>query len=284
MAIVQLMSDLHLEFHRDGGNAFIKALDPSGVDVLVLAGDIDTERGGLHGALQMFCSKWPQVVFLTGNHEYYNSSPKKVANLVGHLTRKLPNLTWLNCGVAEVSGIRFVGGTLWFPGAPSNEVWNQRLLMNDYHIIKDFEPWVYEENARCRAVLQAEARTADVVMTHHIPTRHGIAPQYAGSPLNHYFCHDLTDLIEETKPPVWLFGHSHSSHDFKVGQTRLVANPLGYPSEQGVPGLRFNPRLLLEVPTTPSPTASGGKRSEFDRVDRSRSGPTPTPPRSTDES
>ena len=36
---IQLMSDLHLEEHVDGGNAFIRQLDPQDVDVLVVAGN-----------------------------------------------------------------------------------------------------------------------------------------------------------------------------------------------------------------------------------------------------
>jgi predicted phosphodiesterase len=34
------MSDLHFEMHADGGAGLIRELDPTGVDVLVLAGDI----------------------------------------------------------------------------------------------------------------------------------------------------------------------------------------------------------------------------------------------------
>ena len=43
MAAVQLLSDLHLEFLPPGKDlAWIEALDPEGVDVLILAGDICT--------------------------------------------------------------------------------------------------------------------------------------------------------------------------------------------------------------------------------------------------
>ena len=32
---IQLLSDLHFEFHRDNGRSFVESLDPDGVDVLV---------------------------------------------------------------------------------------------------------------------------------------------------------------------------------------------------------------------------------------------------------
>ena len=41
---LQIMSDLHFEMHADGGAELIRELDPTGVDVLVLAGDITMAR------------------------------------------------------------------------------------------------------------------------------------------------------------------------------------------------------------------------------------------------
>jgi len=41
---IQVLSDLHFEFHRDGGAAFVRGLDPSGVDAPVVAGDLATRR------------------------------------------------------------------------------------------------------------------------------------------------------------------------------------------------------------------------------------------------
>src|SRR5450631_1446927 len=41
---LHIMSDLHLEMHAEGGTELIRGLDPTGVDVLVLAGDITMAR------------------------------------------------------------------------------------------------------------------------------------------------------------------------------------------------------------------------------------------------
>ena len=41
---LQIMSDLHFEMHADGGAELIRELDQTGVDVLVLAGDITMAR------------------------------------------------------------------------------------------------------------------------------------------------------------------------------------------------------------------------------------------------
>jgi len=239
---IQLLSDLHLEHHRDAGHSFINSLDPEGVDVLVLAGDI-CAASQLHPILHNFCDLYPQVVFVAGNHEFYHASVEMVTGKLHKLDREIPNLTWLDCKVAKVAGLRFVGGTLWYPKA-EGLVHERRHAVNDFNIIKGFEPWVYQENQRCEALLQAAVKTADVVVTHHTPSRHGVAPQYRGSPINHFFTRDLTDLIERDQPPLWLSGHTHTPTDYTVGATRLACNPFGYPWEAK---RQFREKLVIEV-------------------------------------
>ena len=56
MATIQLLSDLHLEFLDPyGRKAFLEALDPSGVDILILAGDICL-ASQLEQVLTAFCA------------------------------------------------------------------------------------------------------------------------------------------------------------------------------------------------------------------------------------
>lgn len=243
MPVLQIMSDVHVEFFRDDSKRFFDSLDPTGADILVLAGDIDVGPY-IDPTLRAFCARWPRVVFVSGNHEYYNSSPVAVRSVMSRLVKEVPNLTWLDSKPVVVDGVRFIGGTLWF-SKPVNVPETTRIAMNDFHTIREFEPWVYDENLRCEAVLRAKAKDAHVVVTHHLPTMRAIAPQYAGNPLNHFFCHDLTDLIESAQPPLWIFGHTHAAADFKIGETRLVCNPKGYPHEKKP----FNDRLLIEVKT-----------------------------------
>jgi Icc-related predicted phosphoesterase len=243
MATIQVMSDIHVEFFRHDFQRWFDGLDATGVDILVLAGDIDVGLR-LYETLKAFCAKWPQVVFVAGNHEYYQSSPQEIRQLRELLCKELPNLTWLDNKPAIVDGVRFVGGTLWFRKAVDIPRHVQE-RMNDFHVIKDLEPWVYDENLRCEAILRGKAKDAHVVVTHHIPSHQGVAQRYKSDPLTHYFCHDLTDLIETAQPPVWIFGHTHTSFDFKIGESRLLCNPKGYPQE--AKWSTFNPRCLFTV-------------------------------------
>lgn len=58
-----------------------------------------------------------------------------------------------------------------------------------------------------------------------------MAPRYAGDPLNAFFLCDMEALIEERKPHWWIHGHTHEPCDYRLGATRVVANPRGYPDE-----------------------------------------------------
>lgn len=238
---IQIVSDLHLEFHADDGRAFINSLDPTGVDVLVVAGDLAT-LPLLRFGLEALCHRFPDVVYVVGNHEYYHSSPQEVHGVLGGLREWLPSLHWLRDEVAEVGGVRFAGTAMWFRDRPDNALYAAEL--NDFGLIRGFAPWVYEENERALAFLAAEAPRADVVVTHHMPTARCVAPMFARSPLNRFFVCGVDELIETIGPPLWICGHTHASVDCRVGSTRIVCNPLGY-----VPGSNpeFDDQLVLRV-------------------------------------
>jgi hypothetical protein len=52
--------------------------------------------------------------------------------------------------------------------------------------------------------------------------------------------------VHERQPKLWIHGHSHDRCDYAPGETRIVANPLGYPNE--VRSLEaFDPTFRVEV-------------------------------------
>ena len=65
--------------------------------------------------------------------------------------------------------------------------------------------------------------------THYVPTKEHYPEIYADSPLNEAFAQDLADFIVSNPIDYWIYGHHHFNQpDFKVGNTQLLTNQLGY--------------------------------------------------------
>lgn len=222
---VAILADLHLEFHADRGASFLESLDPDGVDALVVAGDLSTCRL-LRSAIEVLCAKFPDVIYVAGNHEYYFSGPGEVYELLASLREDLSNFHWLQNETADIAGVCFAGTTLWFRDQPSNRAFEHR--MSDFAVIRSFKPWVYEENRRALEFLENEVARADVVVTHHLPSERSVVAPFVGDPLNCFFVCAVDELIELAEPALWVHGHTHTSLDWNAGKTRVVCNPRGY--------------------------------------------------------
>lgn len=240
---VQILSDIHVEFHGDGGRGFVESRDARGVDVLVVAGDLGLERdGSVKSTIEGLCARYPRVVFVAGNHEYYGSSRERVRDLLHGLEDRLPTFSWLDDGAVDIDGVRFIGSTLWFPPHDASDAVYARFL-NDFRAIEGFSGWVHEANRASAAFLGAAVRPGDVVVTHHLPHPACVAPRWAGDPLNRFFVCPLPDALV-SRPRLWIFGHTHDSIWTSLGGCRLVANPYGYK------GVEENPsygRLVLDL-------------------------------------
>src|SRR5436190_20487806 len=94
---LHVMSDLHLEFHRDGGFGFLDSLPAPEVDALVLAGDVGNIRTMYHltDVMKRICSRYPRSVFVFGNHEFYGSSLAQIGAAKAIVQKSIPNLTVL---------------------------------------------------------------------------------------------------------------------------------------------------------------------------------------------
>lgn len=248
---LQIVSDLHLEFFKDSARSskFLKSLTRERGDVLVVAGDLATGHG-LRQSIEWLCAHWKHVVYVAGNHEYYSGSPDVIARIGELLTGiKESNFTWLNNNTVTLDGVLFAGTTLWF-----DEGWRAVrhrpgfAKVNDFSIA-DFEPWVYEENARARKFLadlpQTDSLRRSLVVTHHLPLQQSVHPAYAGSPTNAFFLCDIPDTVQRLKPRIWVHGHTHESCDYTFGATRVLCNPYGYHDYQTNP--EFKSGLIVSI-------------------------------------
>ena len=249
---IQIVSDLHTEFHRDRGHGLIRTLDPRGVDVLVVAGDLSASHH-LEQSIRWLCACYVgiNVVYVVGNHEYYGSDPRTVHALLSRLDQEIPHFNWLHNSTVEIrdsvtdKSVRFAGTPLWFRETADTHLLKRGL--NDFSQIGGFDPWVYKENEAALRFLEKEAAQADVVVSHHLPTAECVAPHYRGDRFNCYFLCEVGHLMavgERKKPALWCCGHTHTSADVTVGGTRVVCNPLGYPHEANA---SFQEKWVVEV-------------------------------------
>ncbi|HMH16769.1 MAG TPA: metallophosphoesterase [Burkholderiales bacterium] len=240
-----IYSDLHLE-----RSPFVPPANDA--DVIVLAGDIDNGAAGIEWARETFDKP---VLYLAGNHEYYEGEFDAVQKALGTTARKHA-LELLDCSEVVVDGVRFLGCTLWtdYSLAPQAErpavIEASRKLRPDYQLIRFGSRLLAPEDAiafyaRHRAWLAAKLGEPfpgkTVVVTHFAPHPLSIAPAYVGHHNNPGFVLDLEDLMG--RAALWIHGHTHTFFDYRVRGTRVVCNPRGYPGEP----TGFRPDFVVEI-------------------------------------
>ena len=93
----------------------------------------------------------------------------------------------------------------------------------------------------------AASREPTVVVTHFAPSAGSVAERFKGSPLNACFVSELDERIRRWQPLAWLHGHVHDSFDYRLGDTRVVANPRGYAPQGKTENAAFDPALTIDV-------------------------------------
>lgn len=251
---IALFSDLHLS---------VQPLDlpQTDADVVVLAGDLQRPAQAMAWARQFT----QPTLYVAGNHEFYGSDLVSTMAMLrteaeGSQVRVLEREEWRH------GGVRFLACTLWsdyrlFDSPAQREEGLQKAqeFVRDFSRIglspdfpERFTPAV-SQMLFDQSVAWLEARFAEpfdgptVVVTHFAPSPKSIAPQFVGSALNACFVSDLEAQILRWQPSLWLHGHVHHSCDYRVGATRVVANPRGYAPKGVVENAHFDSGLLLEI-------------------------------------
>jgi predicted phosphodiesterase len=148
---IAVCSDLHLEFAPI-------VLENSGVDVLVLSGDILVEHDldvfdrrqyemgfmtnrsvVFHEFMQNCSEKFPHVIYVAGNHEHYHGDFAKTMPELKRKLAYLPNVHVLDKEVFKLDDVTFIGGTLWTDmnkGDPLT-LYNIKTMMNDFRCVQN---------------------------------------------------------------------------------------------------------------------------------------------------
>ena len=241
---IRIYSDIHLErapFAPPTGDA----------DLIVLAGDIANGASGIEWAKATFSTP---VLYLAGNHEYYDGEFESVQSAMR--AAAVGPVELLDCTHVVVEGVRFLGCTLWTdyslspPGERRGVIEEARELNPDYQKIRFGSRAMAPEDAialcsRHRGWLAAELARPfagkTVAITHFAPHPRSIAPAFTNHRANPAFVVDLDEAMGT--PALWIHGHTHTYFDYRVRGTRVVCNPRGYPGER----TGFIPDLTVQI-------------------------------------
>lgn len=251
---IALLSDLHLSMQP-------MSMPHTDADVVVLAGDLGRPDVAIGWARQYAVP----TLFVAGNHEYYGSDLVTAMSQLRSRAAGTP-VCVLERGEWRHGGVRFLGCTLWSDhrlGATAEErglgLRQAIELVRDFSRIRvapDFEETFTPALSQLlfdESVAWLDERFAEpdagptVVVTHFAPSRLSIAARFADSPLNACFVSDLHAKILRWQPHLWLHGHTHDSFDYRIGSTRVVANPRGYVQHGEIENRQFDPSLVVEV-------------------------------------
>lgn len=239
---IKIISDIHFEHRTTRGRVFetFLTLCPTAFsgDVLVLPGDIATDPAMVHELIDQ--SPVP-VVYVPGNHEYYGfdwdeASRKEYRDAV----ESTKNGIFLDRSVKQISDVCFIGATLWTSFRNGNPLVMEeaRKGINDFWRIEGCTPTKMLERFRGdsdflrHGIIEGRANgLKTIAVTHFGPTLSSRHSRFPLDDFGYYFVSDLSPMILETSPNLWIHGHTHDSCDYEVGTTRVVSRQLGYPGE-----------------------------------------------------
>lgn len=232
----QYASDLHLEFPINAEFIRKHPIKPA-ASTLILAGDITT-----FALMDRYPDFWDYLsdhfehtYWIPGNHEYYRSD---ISDRPGSFLENIrPNVHLLNNKAITLDNTRFLFSTMWSKIHPRNQ-WKVERGLSDFRVITKEGKRLTSEHFNqlhqdCMDFLSEEAYWSDsqkkVVITHHVPTMMKYPARYKGDALNEGFAVELFDWISQRQPNAWIYGHHHDNTPaFKIGQTHLLTNQLGY--------------------------------------------------------
>ncbi len=236
-----VLSDLHLT----NLDAFGDKLRIPNAHICIAAGDVSDDLESSFKWMTRVLRPHMPVIYVLGNHDFFGRSLDTIFDEARELAARY-EIILLENGVLPVrlgdQQVRIVGSTLWtdFDLHGRAKLAMEMLCesMPEYHHtsvdqtgrrMRPADAWrmhmVSFEFLMETLSTRFDGKT--VVVTHHCPHPNSILEKFRGDSINPAFASDLSDLIYGCGPDLWIHGHTHASHDYMVGNTRILCNPRG---------------------------------------------------------
>lgn len=252
------------------------------VDLAIVAGDVadGLTRRAIPWLAQHVVPRARETVYVPGNHDFWRTRmPDELA--LARDAAEEAGITMLDSGQAcIVDGVEITGATLWTDyavGGLGHQALAMRVAgdrqggMRDHRLVQTRDRLGTPAPFRPPAALalhrqqreRIEWRLAEpwagprIVVTHHAPHPRSLLHGEVREVIDAAYASDLSALMEGPgAPDIWIHGHVHASRDYRVGRTRVLANPRGHDTshrrrdgtwadERENPS--FNPSLVLEI-------------------------------------
>ena len=262
--LIRPFSDLHCEFWRATNleeqlNLIVPHMHTDKETIALIAGDLGMfhRSEGWLRVLGLLGKRFKSVIFVAGNHEFYNND--WIDNFAIRKISLPANVFLLENNHIQAEDVVFIGATLWTDFNDSDDfiMRTAEKGMNDFIIIKHkdgtrFTPEqsvnIFKESKRFlfnKIALAKRNGSKVIVITHHAPSPLSITPRFKGDILNGAFMSDLSNKIEVNGPDYWIHGHMHTSCEYEIGDTKIINNPWGYVGVEV--NAQYEPKLVIEI-------------------------------------
>ncbi len=223
---INYFSDVHLEFGS-------LAIPDNDAEIIVAAGDIGISQQGV----EWLKSINKPVIYVAGNHEFYNQEYKQTLQLLKQQCEG-SNIQFLENKSYIYKNVRFLGCSLWADLFLEGEKKAAALgkTLNDFKKISynstAFNKVLFSRlHSRSKQWLENELAQPftgkTIVVTHHAPTEWSW-DDTRNSLKKLAYCNDLKYLFHEHEIEAWFHGHIHTPGDYRIAGGRILSNPRGY--------------------------------------------------------
>jgi len=241
------ISDLHIDFYL-GSDPKITSIQEflkphlCDADIIIVAGDISNYVTSTTKTIHALAQMYKSVVWTVGNHDFMSHNGENSYTKIDRLSKKVnaPNAYFMNGTTINIDGVSFGGsmGCCDFSYAEKHFDKSKEYMAQKWLMTYDGIHWNIGEKRILDVWADEYSKLSDCVLTypnvmvsHFGPAAVSIHPRYH-NPETGNFYFDGLNLLQQMPPnSVWCFGHTHDYFDMKVGDVRLLCNPLGFPDE-----------------------------------------------------
>lgn len=232
-------------------------------DLVIIAGDTcERLHRGVRWAANAGFTK--PVIMVAGNHCFYNAVIDAEIDKARAEAAKASGIHVLENDRIdlEIGGkaVRALGATLWTDYAIDGEARRPIVMSNAYDFMNDHRRIrVAKDGSRKFRPDDALARHREtvawlgmqldepfdgirIVVTHHAPSFKSCHPDRMRDGLNGAYMSHLDEMV--SRADLWVHGHVHQAHDYRIGDARVICNPRGY---VGYEATGWNPELVIGV-------------------------------------